>query len=144
TQRAEIEGYSRLTPFTEIESAANNFNLNLARYIDPGEPEDMQDIDAHLNGGIPERDVDALANYWEALPELRQMLFEDGDRSGYVQLKAPIPDVEATITSHPAFVDFNVAARARFESWRKRQAPRLRGIEVGGHPKELIAPLSEE
>ena len=58
--------YSRMAPLAEIE--ANDFNLNLPRYIDSTEPEDMQDIDAHLNGDIPNRDIDALERYREVFP----------------------------------------------------------------------------
>jgi hypothetical protein len=62
TQQRELPKYSRLVPLAEI--AANDFNLNIPRYIDTSEEEDLQDIDAHLHGGIPERDVDALRAYW--------------------------------------------------------------------------------
>ncbi len=72
TRQLEIARYSRLVPLAEIES--NDFNLNLPRYIDSTEPEDLQDIDAHLRGGIPERDLDALGNYWKIMPGLRASL----------------------------------------------------------------------
>ena len=49
----------------EIAGPKNDFNLSLSRYIDSTEPEDLQDIDGHLRGGIPERDLDALAAYWQ-------------------------------------------------------------------------------
>lgn len=44
--------YARMVPFAEIADPKNDFNLNLPRYIDSTEPEDLQDIDAHLRGGI--------------------------------------------------------------------------------------------
>src|SRR6185295_584957 len=68
TRQVEIPGYSRLVPVTEISDARNDYNLNLPRYIDGSEPEDLQDITAHLRGGIPERDVEALARYWQVIP----------------------------------------------------------------------------
>jgi len=58
-RQLEIPKYSRLVPLAEIE--ANDHNLNLPRYIDSSEPEDLQDIEAHLKGGIPNRDLDGLA-----------------------------------------------------------------------------------
>jgi type I restriction enzyme M protein len=51
----EIKKFSRMVPLAEIE--ANDFNLNLPRYIDSTDPEDIQDIDGHLRGGIPDRDI---------------------------------------------------------------------------------------
>ena len=62
-----------MVPLAEIE--ANDYNLNIPRYIDSTEPEDLQDIEAHLLGGIPNRDIDDLAPYWEVFPTLRQRLF---------------------------------------------------------------------
>ena len=61
----ELDGYSRLVPKDEITNAANDCNLNIPRYIDASEPDDLQDLYAHLNGGIPDRDIEALGIYWE-------------------------------------------------------------------------------
>ena len=76
TRHVELTGYSRLVPVTEIADARNDYNLNLPRYIDTTEPEDIQDIRGHLRGGIPVRDIDALDRYWQVLPSVRQALFE--------------------------------------------------------------------
>src|SRR6266705_2792672 len=65
-RRLEVPKYSRMVGFEEIEK--NDYNLNLPRYIDSQEPEDMQDIAGHLCGGIPTADVDALADYWRVCP----------------------------------------------------------------------------
>jgi type I restriction enzyme M protein len=63
-------------PLAEIQ--ANDHNLNIPRYIDSSEPEDLHDLSAHLNGGIPNPDIDALENYWQVLPQLRSTLFAAG------------------------------------------------------------------
>ena len=63
-KQVEQEGYSRMVPVSEIADPANDYNLNIPRYIDASEPEDLHDLDAHLNGGIPDRDIDALGDYW--------------------------------------------------------------------------------
>ena len=76
TKQLEIAKYSRLVPVAEIE--ANDYNLNLPRYIDSTDPEDLQDIDAHLRGGIPNRDVDDLDRYWQVFPSVHAMLFAPG------------------------------------------------------------------
>src|SRR5690606_436945 len=68
TRQVEVPRYSRMVSLTEISDPKNDFNLNLPRYIDSTEPEDLQDIDAHLNGGIPDRDLDALDRYWQVFP----------------------------------------------------------------------------
>ena len=144
TTETEVDGYSRLVPFDEIADVANNYNLNLPRYIDSSEPEDIQDLDAHLNGGIPERDIDALRSYWEAMPSLRAELFETAGREGYVQLTVPVAEVREAILKHPDFEAFRDTAITHFEQWRQRQTKRLNAIQVGDHPKELIAELAED
>ena len=71
TRQADVPRYARMVPLDEIADPKNDFNLNLPRYIDSTEPEDLQDIDGHLRGGIPERDLDALGAYWKVLPSVR-------------------------------------------------------------------------
>ena len=73
TRQLETPKYARMVPLAEVE--ANDFNLNLPRYIDSTEPEDLQDIEAHLKGGIPKADIDGLAAYWQVFPSIRDQLF---------------------------------------------------------------------
>lgn len=142
TREVEIPGYSRMVPLSEIEDPKNAYNLNLPRYIDSTEPEDLQDIEAHLKGGIPDRDLDALSRYWEVLPCVRAALFAE-DRPGYSKLQVGAAEVKATIFSHPEFTAFTEAISALFDNWVEAEAPRLRGIAVGDRPKALIETLSE-
>ena len=140
-RQVELAKYSRLVPMAEIE--ANDFNLNLPRYIDSSEPEDLQDIDAHLRGGIPNRDLDDLDRYWQVLPSVRPALFKKADRPGYSQLKVPVAEVKATIFGHPEFTAFNETVTGLFGKWRRMQKPKLTAIAVGDKPKALIETLSE-
>jgi len=82
TRQTDISRYGRMVPLDEIADPKNDFNLNLPRYIDSTEPEDLQDIDGQLRGGIPERDLHALSAYWKVLPSVRGVLFEAFDRTG--------------------------------------------------------------
>ncbi|NCC39824.1 MAG: SAM-dependent DNA methyltransferase, partial [Gammaproteobacteria bacterium] len=140
--------YARLVPFDEIVDPKNDYNLNLPRYIDSTEPEDLQDIDAHLNGGIPERDLDApdskLAAYWRVLPGVRAALFEPADRPGYARLKRPLPEIKAAILGHEEFAAFNRSVTQLFTDWRTATTPRLTGFGQDGHPKDLIETIAED
>ena len=104
---AKIPRYSRMIPLSEIRDPKNDFNLNLPRYIDSTEPEDLQDIDGHLRGSIPIRDIDELERYWQIIPGVRTALFKKADRSGYCQLKVPVADVKPAIFGHAEFTAFN-------------------------------------
>ncbi len=91
---------------TEIADPKNDFNLNLPRYIDSTESEDLQDIDGHLCGGIPKRDLDALGDYWKIMPGLRATLFGEFGRPGYAALNLPINEVKPAIFGHTEFTAF--------------------------------------
>jgi type I restriction enzyme M protein len=143
TRLAEIPGYSRMVSLAEISDPKNDFNLNLPRYIDSTEPEDIQDIDAHLRGGIPNRDIDALERYWQVIPGVRATLFKKADRSGYSQLRVAVADIKPAIFGHAEFTAFNESATRLFAKWKAANSPRLKGIAKGGKPKALIETLSE-
>lgn len=142
-KQLEIERYSRLVPYEEI-AGKNEFNLNIPRYIDASEPEDIHDLDAHLNGGIPERDIDALSDYWDVFPSLRATLFGPGNRDGYASALIPSREVKATILGHGEFDAFKAAAIARFETWKAKHEATLKGINEGDLPKALIFEISED
>ena len=141
TRLADIRKYSRMVPFAEIE--ANDYNLNIPRYIDSSEPEDLQDIDAHLRGGIPNRDLDELARYWEVFPGIRSVLFGRA-RAGYSKLKVKPTDVKTAVFEHEEFAAFQKSVMARLAKWRRANEPRLKAITVDDKPKALIETLSEE
>src|SRR6185312_13252832 len=122
----------------------NDFNLNLPRYIDSTEPEDLQDIEAHLRGGIPDRDIDALAQYWQVIPSARAALFKNGYRPGYSQMKMGVGDVKPTIFGHPEFTAFKSRVEKRFATWTATNGPLLKGFSENSHPKPLIETLSED
>jgi type I restriction enzyme M protein len=140
TRQLEVPGYSRFVPNEEI--AGHDYNLNLPRYIDSSEAEDLQDIEAHLRGGIPERDIDALEAYWQVCPRLREVLFQPL-RPGYLELAVTPAEVKATITAHPQFAGFLAAMAKHFAAWRKQAAAQLLALEAGCHPKAVISELSE-
>jgi len=141
TRQLVVPKYARLVPVAEIEG--NDFNLNLPRYIDSTEPEDLQDIEAHLKGGIPLRDIDGLSDYWHVFPGVRQALFADANRPGYCQLRVEPGQIKATIFDHPEFTAFNQTVITLFEGWKETNAERLTGIQLGDRPKLLIEALSE-
>jgi type I restriction enzyme M protein len=142
TRPVELPRFSRMVPVAEIE--ANEFNLNLPRYIDTSEPEDLQDIDGHLRGGIPNRDIDALDRYWQVFPGVRDALFRSADRPGYCELKVPTNEVKSTTLGHPEFTAFNASVTALFDDWKEENRPRLVALGKKGHPKTLIEALSED
>lgn len=144
TRQATIERYSRTVPVAEIADPKNDYNLNLPRYIDSTEPEDLQDIDGHLRGGIPIRDLDALDRYWHIIPGVRSALFRDADRRGYCHLNVEPAKIKTTIFEHAEFTAFNDAATKLFAKWKAKNTSILRDIGKGTKPKALIEQLSDD
>lgn len=142
TNAEEHPGYSRLVPHDEIADEKNDYNLNLPRYIDTREAEDKQDIDGHLNGGIPHRDIEALDDYWQVCPDLRSSLFTD-QRPGYADLAVEKSDLKSAIHQHPQFAAYIAGMNENFLSWRETTAAELRKLQVDCLPKQIIHEHSE-
>lgn len=137
----EINKYARLVPYSEIEK--NEYNLNIPRYIDTQEEEDIQDLNAHLSGGIPQKDIDALQEYWEVYPNLRKQLFTPV-RAGYSQLNVPKAAIKSTIYEHPDFIRYNAQLDALFEEYRQHNQARLHAINAATKPKAFIQTIAED
>jgi len=135
----EIEKYSRFIPNEEIEK--NEYNLNIPRYIDTQEPEDIQDIEAHLKGGIPSADIEIFSKYWEVCPGLKKKLFKAGTRQGYNELTISPEEVKKTILTHDEFTAFRSSVLNTFDSWRKQTVKVLGDLSASNHPKILIQDL---
>ena len=140
-RQLEIPKYSRIVPMAEIEN--NEFNLNIPRYIDSQEAEDIQDISAHLLGGIPNADIDALVEYWKVCPSLKITLFQNSKRENYSQLKEAKEDIKQTIFNHPEFITYAKEMNVLFAKWKKKSIRFLKEFRAGLHPKEAIFELSE-
>ena len=141
--QTKIDRYSRMVPTSEIADPANAYNLNIPRYIDNSEPEDLHDLDAHLNGGIPDTDIDALDNYWKEFPTLRQELFKENGRPGYSDPQIETQHVKTTILSHNEFISYQQRVTAIYDTWQKAHAPRLGEIDTNTLPRTIIDALSE-
>ena len=143
-RQIELQRYSRMIPVAEIENPANDYNLNIPRYIDSSEPEDLHDLDAHLNGGTPNNDINALEAYWRVFPSLRQALFQDHSREGYSEARVETHQVKATILGHAEFKTFTGQVEAIFDIWREEHESMLKGLKVNDLPKRVIHTLSED
>ncbi len=142
-RQVQIDRYSRMVSLTEIASPENDYNLNIPRYIDSSEPEDLQDLTAHLYGGIPDRDRDLLSGYWDAFPLLRGQLFKPS-RPGYSDLTIDVGQVQQAILDSPEFQKFAAAARDLANEWFTAHRDRLADIDADTEPNDLIGAISED
>ena len=139
-RRLEVPKYARMVGFDEIEK--NEFNLNLPRYIDSQTPEDVQDIEGHLKGGIPGADIDALGALLGGLPEAEGR-----------PLQAEPPRLSRSRREAEAIKRRDLRS-SRVRALHRRHERALRGVAegetralkaltAGCHPKAVIAELAE-
>ncbi len=139
----ELPKYSRIVPVSEIANPKNDYNLNIPRYIDTQEPEDIQDIAGHLLGGIPQANIEALDKYWKVYPALKNKLFKPL-RPGYFSLQTPSAEIRNTIFNHPQFVAFNATLQKSFDAWLHKEAEHWKALKKGFHPKDVLQQMSDE
>ena len=139
-KQLDVPRFSRHVPYDEIEK--NDYNLNLPRYIDSQQADDLQDIEGHLRGGIPQADIDALSDYWAVCPQLQQSLFKK-NRKGYVDLRVDKANIKSAIYEHAEFAAFIEGMNDHFAQWRKKASKTLKQLTKSFHPRDVIAPLSD-
>ncbi|WP_440713590.1 type I restriction-modification system subunit M [Gordonia sp. FQ] len=142
-KQIEIDRYSRMVPISEIADPKNNYNLNIPRYIDSSEPEDLQDLSAHIHGGIPDHDLDALQHYWDAFPQLRSQIFTP-NRPGYSDLTIDVSAVQQAIFDAPGFHKLRDEATGIVDDWFTSHRDALAGITADTKPNELITTISDD
>lgn len=133
--------YARFVPNVEIKEK-NGYNLNISRYIDSSDPEDVQDIYAHIHGGIPAADIDALQRFWDAFPSLKEELLGICGK-GYYQLKAEEGEIRQVAYANREFIAYGEEMARAFDRWKAFADTRLRALEAGMSPRRLIEELAQ-
>lgn len=142
TNFREVDKYARMVSFDEIEK--NDYNLNIPRYIDTQEEEDLQDLTAHLQGGIPAHDVDALSPYWSVYGLLKSTLFKPDTKPGYYQLAVDRDTIKETIYMHDEFIAYSKTLKSIFDRRVEEIIiPECKAITTKTQPKKFIHTLGE-
>lgn len=124
-----VPGYSRMVTLDELE--AEDYNLNIRRYVDNAPPPEPQDVKAHLSGGIPVAEVDALADYFNNYAGTRNLLFAPL-RNGYLQFVEEITDrelIKETIMSSPGVETKHTAYLDALTAWWRKHLPAIKKIK---------------
>lgn len=141
-KQLEIPKFSRMVSVEEIES--NEYNLNIPRYIDNQEEEDIQDIAAHLQGGIPAADIDALQKYWDVYPTMKESLFKINGKDGYYDLKIEKEKIKEAVFEHQEFILYSEEINTIVNGWAERHRDRFLQINSDIDPKVLIHDIAED
>jgi type I restriction enzyme M protein len=142
SQKAEIENYARLVSKTTL--ATEEYNLNIRRYVDNSPPAEPQNVHAHLNGGIPEAEVNALADYFANFEGLKESLFVPL-KPEFEQFNASITSKEAIqqlMESSPAVATLNAAYSNLLQQWWSKELSQLENLPETQNLFELYKQFS--
>lgn len=93
--RLNVPKFSRRVSQEEIR--ANEYNLNIPRYVDSSEPAETWDIYASMFGGIPKSEAAGLDNYWKTFGGLEEVVFHD---NGTPYFTLAVEDIEKAVREY--------------------------------------------
>ncbi|WP_253274025.1 type I restriction-modification system subunit M [Flammeovirga sp. OC4] len=140
-KKEPLDGYAQSIHKDKLEEEEYNFNIR--RYVDNSPPAEPHDVHAHLHGGIPTAEVEALADYWANYPSLEADCFEDL-KEGYKQFKIASKDEIKTLVN-----DHNDVAAKREQynqcitAWWKSNLPKLEALPTEKNVFELYRDFSK-
>ncbi|MGD9825689.1 N-6 DNA methylase [Desulfobacter sp.] len=126
--KVDTPGYARNVPVEEIE--AEEFNCNIRRYVDNAPPPEPQDVRAHLHGGIPISEINALDHFWSNYSGLMQDCFIPKDEI-YMDLAPAIADkrnIPEFVTNHPGVVLRHKTFMDTLSDWWEKNLPIVQAL----------------
>lgn len=118
--RVSIPKFSKLVSRDEIR--ANEYNLNIPRYVDSSEQSESWDIYASMFGGIPASEIDEFKEYWFAFPGLKENLLEKINDS-YYSLKSE--EINETVNKFADILQFKNDFSMAFDTFGAQLKSRL-------------------
>lgn len=138
TNKIQEKGYSRDVQIDDLiyDENTNQYTLNISRYIESNEKEDIQDIDAHLYGGIPEKDINDLELYWNVFPSIKEKLFRKF-KDEYLELNVPNDEIRNTIYTDDDYKKYADRIDEAYEKWLDFARPIFEITDLN-NPRESI------
>ncbi|MGI9249646.1 MAG: N-6 DNA methylase [Pseudohongiellaceae bacterium] len=117
----EVHNYSKVVIFEEITNPANDFNLNVRRYVDNSPPSEPHDVHAHLVGGIPATEIQGNQSFFKSLGfSLNAIFARRSDDNRYYDFKANITeraDIVSLIESDTGLLTRTDGLREALTTW---------------------------
>ena len=141
TNKIEIKGYSRYVTYKEI-IEDHDASINIPIYISKINKDLPQNIDAHLNGGIPKADIDSMQRLWDISTNLKEEIFKARKDSHVYDLKVDPDEIEGLIFDDEKIKkEIDKEAREIFEKWKLYVEDKLKNIGDTTDPKSFIRDL---
>jgi type I restriction enzyme M protein len=134
-ERDELPAYARRVPVKEIE--CEDFNCNIRRYVDNAPPPEPHDVRAHLHGGVPKSEIDALDRWWtKNLPAI-ELAPTNGDKGNVYELRRSLlASIEKTFAGNTLLTGHQI--RGAFARYVDELKADLKSIAASGWGPELI------
>ena len=100
-ERKDVPKFSRVVSKEEIR--ANDYNLNIPRYVDSSEETEKWDIYSMMFGGVPENELSDYEKYWDAFSGLKDSLFKKINESYY---SVAVDDIKKAVLEHKSVLDY--------------------------------------
>jgi type I restriction enzyme M protein len=150
---ADVPAYARRVPVEEI--AAEDYNCNIRRYVDNAPPPEPHDVRAHLHGGVPVAEIDALSRYWLNYPGLRERCFTtrsstvrpepvEGQATPYADFTPEIADRRAIaeiVKTDPGIATAHAAFLQTLEAWWQKNLPLVEALAPANGQKGNVYAL---
>lgn len=133
--KSEIAGYSHLASREEIKK--NEYNMNIPRYVESIDTEISHDVDAHLLGGIPQKNIDDLSVLQSLVPDILKSSFKT-IRPGYVNLIKPVSELTDEILNDVHIIGMSNEIKEKTEEYIEKYWNVLKTIDSSDNLLSLM------
>ncbi len=132
-----VDKYSRLVPFTELEG--EDYNFNIRRYVDNSPPPEPHDVKAHLNGGVPVAEIDALQDYFANYRSIRKRMFtpKDDHYCDFADVIASKEAIKNLIERAPNLKEKHALFHAALEKWWRDNVSHIEALPINKNIFEI-------
>lgn len=141
SERKEVPGFSHLATLKEIEE--NEFNLNIPRYVEKIEHEEVQDVEGHLKGGIPKYAIDNLTVLNKLCGEELNNSFNE-IRPGYVKQAVDNDELRNRIFKSTKLEAEKKTYTAAISSFEERWFNKLAQVDAAKNIEDLKTEMADE
>ncbi|HFI0107793.1 TPA: type I restriction-modification system subunit M [Streptococcus suis] len=134
TNRSEEEGYSHLASRQEL--IQNDYNMNIPRYVTALDEEIPHDVDAHLYGGIPKRNIQSLRVLNQTVKEVLEQAFSE-DRPGYLTLNQTIEEFSGAVLSSPVVREEYAQVQSTIAAFIEEYWTKLHRLQTDTNTRQL-------
>ncbi|MBS4193221.1 type I restriction-modification system subunit M [Bacillus sp. FJAT-49705] len=134
-ERREVNGYSCLVKREDI--LENQYNMNIPRYIEAIDKEIPHDVDAHLQGGIPQKNIDDLKILQSTVSDVLGKSLKE-IRDGYVELLKPVEEISDAILSDSRIVEKSKEIESKAKAYIDKYWGILRNVDSSSSFTQLM------